>query len=166
MIIRDVKKEELSFIRNQRKSAYEEHEDAVSKEHWEALQKSILSDADIQPHVELLVAELDGIIVGSIALFPAKVDAYEGKVEELEYPEIRLLAVPKSSRGHGVATALLNECFLRAKTKGYGYIGLHTGSFMLGAIRLYESLGFNRLPQYDFEPANDGIIVRAYRRAL
>lgn len=166
MIIRNAKKEELTFIRKQRKLAYEEHKKAVSPEHWNALQKSILSDADIQPNVELIVAELDGAVVGSIALFPAKVDAYEGKVEEVDYPEIRLLAVPASSRGHGVATALLKECFLRAKEKSYDYIGLHTGSFMTGAIKLYESLGFERLPQYDFEPADDGVIVRAYRRPL
>ena len=166
MKIRDANKEELPYIRNQRKESYQEHEMAVNKDHWQALQNSILSDADIQPNVELIVAEVEGEILGSVALFPAKMDAYEGQVDELDHPEIRLLAVPKSARGHGVATALLMECFQRAKQQGYDYIGLHTGSFMQGAIKLYESLDFERLPQYDFEPADDGIVVRAYRRAL
>jgi ribosomal protein S18 acetylase RimI-like enzyme len=34
---------------------------------------------------------------------------------------------------------------------------------MKSAMGLYERLGFERLPQFDFEPANDGIIVKAYR---
>jgi hypothetical protein len=33
-------------------------------------------------------------------------------------------------------------------------------------MKLYERMGFERLPQYDFEPANDGIIVKAYRLSL
>jgi len=37
---------------------------------------------------------------------------------------------------------------------------------MEDAIKLYEHLGFARLPQFDFEPANDGIIVKAFRTSL
>jgi hypothetical protein len=33
-------------------------------------------------------------------------------------------------------------------------------------MKLYERIGFERLPQYDFIPANDGIIVKAYRLSL
>ncbi|OIK16821.1 hypothetical protein BIV60_02045 [Bacillus sp. MUM 116] len=36
-------------------------------------------------------------------------------------------------------------------------IGLHTGEFMERAMGLYECLGFERLPDFDF----DGIIVKA-----
>ena len=96
-------------------------------------------------------------------MFPAKTDAYEGQVEELDYPEIRMLAVSPSARGKGIASALISECINRAKEKGHYAIGLHTGDFMKTAMRLYERLGFERLPQYDFEPADDGIIVKAYR---
>ncbi|WP_400246130.1 GNAT family N-acetyltransferase [Niallia sp. JL1B1071] len=166
MIIRNARKEELPLIRKQRLEAYDEHEKSVNEKHWQALKQTVQTDVDMQPGVELLVAEIDGQLVGSVVLFPQKVDAYEGKVEELDYPEIRLLAVPTESRGKGVATALIKECFTRAKEKGNSHIGLHTGSFMGKAIRLYEGLGFERLPKFDFEPINDGIIVRAYRKAL
>ena len=133
------------------------------EDHWNVLKMSILSDVDTQPGVERLVAELDGKIVGSVALFPAKTDAYEGLVEELDYPEIRMLAVaPAGSRQWG-GSALITECIQRVKAKGIGTIGLHTADFMASAIRLYERLGFERLPQFDFEPANDGIIVKAFR---
>ncbi|MEH7012148.1 hypothetical protein V7087_15270 [Neobacillus niacini] len=62
-----------------------------------------------------------------------------------------------------MATALISECIKRTKAKGYTSIGLPTGQFMEAAMRLFERLGFERLPQYDFEPADDGIVVKAYR---
>lgn len=163
MMIRDAREDEQPFIREQRVKAYEEHAVRIPEEHWNALKTAILSDADSRAGVERIVAELDGRIVGSVSLFPAKVDAYEGQVEEVEYPEIRMLAVAPEARGKGVATALISECIQRAKMRGYPSIGLHTGEFMESAMKLYERLGFERLPQFDFEPAGDGIIVKAYR---
>lgn len=163
MKIRDAKEEEGTFIREQRVYSYKEHAKHIPEGHWEALKRSISSEADIQPGVERIVAESDGEIIGSVALFPAKTDAYNGYIDALDYPEIRMLAVTPAARGKGVATALITECIQRSKEKGYSSIGLHTGQFMESAMRLYESLGFERLPQFDFEPAGDGIIVKAYR---
>jgi GNAT superfamily N-acetyltransferase len=163
MIIRDAHEDELAIIREQRVLAYEEHAKKIPEGHWHALKQMLSSETDVQPGVEQIVAMLDGKIAGSVSLFPAKIDAYGGQVEELEYPEIRMLAVAPEARGKGVATKLISECIERCKKKGYHSIGLHTGEFMDGAMRLYEHLGFERLPQFDFEPAGDGIIVKAYR---
>ncbi|MYL48095.1 GNAT family N-acetyltransferase [Halobacillus litoralis] len=166
IIIRNAKEEELLEIRKLRIAAYEDHMTAIPEEHWKALKKAISSEADQQPGVDLLVAEVNGDILGSVALFPAKTDAYEGYVDELDYPEIRVLAVIPQARGKGIASALIEECMQRAKAKGYSEIGLHTGDFMKDAIALYEHYGFERLPEHDFEPANDGIIVKAFRRSI
>lgn len=163
MKIRDAKEDEGPFIREKRINSYKEHAQCIPERHWEALKRSISSDADMNPGVERIVAELDGEILGSVALFPAKTDAYNGHIDALDYPEIRMLAVTPEARGKGVATALISECVRRSKEKGYSSIGLHTGEFMESAQRLYERLGFERLPQFDFEPAGDGIIVKAYR---
>ncbi|NHM32869.1 GNAT family N-acetyltransferase [Neobacillus terrae] len=166
MIIRNARENELTFIREQRVHSYKEHSKNLPLEHWEALKKAISSEADIQPGVELIVAEWEGKVTGSVALFPAETDAYEGAVELLDYPEIRMLAVSPDTRGRGVATALVSECIRRAKAQGCTAIGLHTGQFMEMAIHLYERIGFERQPEFDFEPANDGIIVRAYKLEL
>jgi GNAT superfamily N-acetyltransferase len=163
VIIRDAGVEELPFIREQRVNSYEEHAQCIPEDHWNALKQAISSEADIQQNVERIVAVFDGKIVGSVALFPARSDAYEGYVDVLDYPEIRMLAVMPESRGKGVAKALISECIRRAKAKGCQSIGLHTADFMKSAMKLYEQLGFERLPQFDFEPADDGIIVKAYR---
>lgn len=37
---------------------------------------------------------------------------------------------------------------------------------MEGAIRLYDSIGFKRLPVYDFEPADDGVVVKAFQVSI
>ena len=37
---------------------------------------------------------------------------------------------------------------------------------MKQAIELYTKHGFERLPQYDFVPADDGIIVKAFRMTI
>lgn len=166
MIIRNADKEELQFIREQRIAAYAEHAEEINDDHWQGLKNAISSVGDIQPGAEMIVAEIDGKILGSVVLFPAKTDAYEGYVEELEYPEIRMLAVSPEARGEGVAKALITESIRRAKEKDYNSIGLHTGSFMKNAIKLYEYFGFERTPQYDFEPANDGIIVKAFKLSI
>lgn len=163
MIIRDAQEHELPFVREQRVSSYQEHAAGIPKDHWKVLKKAISSNADAQDGVELIVAEVDGQIVGSVVLFPAKSDAYEGHVDELDYPEIRMLAVAPDARRKGAAKALVSECIRRAEEKGFSFVGLHTGQFMEGAMRLYESMGFEREPQFDFQPANDGIIVKAYR---
>lgn len=164
--IRNPKKEELAFIRDQRVRAYEDHVAKIPQGHWQELKKAILSEVDTDPGVDLIVAEYDGKLVGSVALFPAKIDAYDGKVAELDYPEIRMLAVAREARGKGADKSLIHECIKRAKAKGYQSIGLHTGEFMHDARMLYENLGFARVPEYDFVPAEDGIKVLAFRLSL
>ncbi|WP_342744295.1 GNAT family N-acetyltransferase [Bacillus alkalicellulosilyticus] len=108
MVIRDAIKGELPFIRKQRVLAYQEYSSFISNSHWNGLKQIISSDSDEKPGVEVIVCELDGKIVGSVALFPPEKEAYEGKVDELHYPEIRLLAVDPNVRGKGVASKLIN----------------------------------------------------------
>lgn len=161
--IREALQTETELIREQRINAYEEHAKHIPKGHWEALKSAISSASDKQEGVELLVAVDNGQVIGSVALFPAKSDAYTGLVDTLDYPEIRMLAVTPQARNKGAAKALINECIRRTKENKLPYIGLHTADFMKTAMQLYERLGFLRMPQYDFEPADDGIIVKAYR---
>jgi ribosomal protein S18 acetylase RimI-like enzyme len=166
MEIRNALSVEIDWIREQRVAAYEEHAEKIPGEHWGALRKAILSESDKEEGVELLVAEMAGEVVGSVVLYPANSDAYDGLVDQLDYPEIRMLAVSQNHRNKGIAEALVNECIRIAKERNFQYIGLHTADFMTSAMRLYEGLGFVRLPQFDFEPANDGIIVKAYRLTI
>ncbi|WP_217592519.1 GNAT family N-acetyltransferase [Cohnella sp. GbtcB17] len=166
MHIRDAAPEERALIREQRLEAYREHAQSIPDGHWQALARAIGSDADARLGAELIVAETDGQIAGSVVLFPANTDAYDGHADKQDYPEIRMLAVSLDHRGKGVASALIAECVRRARASGSRAIGLHTGEFMKDARQLYEKLGFERLPQHDFFPADDGIRVMAFRLNL
>lgn len=166
MKIRDAIASEHKQIREERVEAYGEYADVLPGGHWQALKRAISSDGDTGPGVDMIVAEVEGQIAGSVVLFPAKTDAYDGYVEAADYPEIRMLAVAPGYRGKGVASALVSECIRRSRGRGHRSIGLHTGDFMKSAMALYEKMGFQREPQYDFQPADDGITVKAYRLVL
>lgn len=163
MKLREARPEELTVLREQRVKAYSPYADLIPSGHWGALRQSLQSEADQFPGAECIVAEFEGELAGSVVLFPPKADAYDGLVDAVEYPEVRMLAVDEAFRGQGVALALIEECIARSRAKGYRQIGLHTGEFMKPAIQLYEKLGFRRVPEHDFQPADDGINVRAYR---
>lgn len=164
MIIRDALQSEYEIIRELRLQAYEEHSAKIPQEHWNALKHQIVSDDHTNPDIEYIVAEIDGEILGTVVLFPAKIQGYEGLVEDkLEYPELRKLAVSSKARGKGVAKALVKECIKRSKEKGYSAMGLHTSDFMESAVKLYENMGFVRVPENDFIPLDDGIVVKAFQ---
>ena len=58
--------------------------------------------------------------MGSVALFSPDKQAYEGLLEEeLDYPELRMLAISSKARGKGVATALINECITASERKRF-----------------------------------------------
>jgi len=163
MIIRAATKNELPIIKEQRVLAYEEYAKLLPESHWLALKSAITADVDLLTGAELLIAVEEGRILGSVALFPAKTDAYQGFAKAQDYPEIRMLAIMPDARKKGVGTALIKDCIARSKGNDAKYIGLHTGEFMKGAMRLYEKIGFYRVSELDFIPAHDGIVVKAYR---
>jgi ribosomal protein S18 acetylase RimI-like enzyme len=78
---------------------------------------------------------------------------------------MRMLAVAPAAQGRGVGRALVAECIARTRAGGRTGIALYTRPFMTAAHRLYESLGFRRVPERDweFEP---GEWLWAYRRDL
>ncbi|MFD0674638.1 GNAT family N-acetyltransferase [Cohnella sp. GCM10027633] len=166
MILREATEEELAYVRERRVAAYEPYAKLIPAGHWEALKRSLSSASDRAPGVRLIVAEAAGAIAGSVALFPPKANAYDGLVDAVDYPEIRMLAVDSAYQGGGVASALIRECIASARAQGYASIGLHTGEFMAPAIRLYEKFGFERVPEQDFQPADDGINVLAFRLTI
>lgn len=163
MIIRDALSEEFEGIRDLRLESYKEHAAKIPEPHWQVLKNSILSDKKEQQGVERIVAVIEGEMVGTVALFSPEIEAYEGLVEgELKHPELRMLAVSPKARGNGAAKALIQECMKRSKKKGYTAMGLHTADFMENAVSLYTRMGFKRLPDKDFIPLDDQIVVKAF----
>jgi len=131
---------------------------------WEAYLKNI---KDVQSRLkvsELIVAEMEGRLVGTVTLFLKA----SGSSRE-EWPEgwasVRLLAVHPDYRRRGIGRALMEECIRRARKAGIRTIGLHTSKLMDAARRMYEMMGFKRAPELDIHPA-PGVVIMAYRLDL
>jgi GNAT superfamily N-acetyltransferase len=135
----------------------------------------LVSAMDVERRLEegeVLTAELDGRIVGTITFYRDAGD--EGM--PMRFPEgtagIRATAVDPVARGRGIGRAMVNACIDRAADTGASGVGLHTATFMVAAVSIYERCGFVRAPRYDFEwsqffPAGPGEVepAIAYLRA-
>jgi ribosomal protein S18 acetylase RimI-like enzyme len=64
-----------------------------------------------------------------------------------------MLAVdPAGGQGRGMGRALVRACIDRARAEGRSRIVLLTRPRMVAAHRLYEAMGFRRVPERDWEP--------------
>lgn len=60
--------------------------------------------------------------------------------------DIRLLGVARAARGRGIGELLTRHSLRLARIRGAKQLSLETSPMMPGAVRLYERLGFDRLP--------------------
>ncbi len=99
---------------------------------------------------EIVVAEVDGAIVGALAYY----DDYSGEIGESDVELVnsagfRVLAVDPAAQGAGVGEALTRWCIDRATADGRSAVVLHTTDYMQAAQRLYRRVGFDRFPEID-----------------
>ncbi len=158
---RDARADELDRVSGLLEESYREYASLVPPEAWESYRQDILNVRGRLSDSELIVAELDGDLVGAVTL-------YLHGSPSLPWPKgwaaIRLLGVLPAFRKKGVGLALMDECVRRCRRVGLNTIGLHTTTAMAVARRLYERMGFVRVPQYDFAPDDeDEVVVMAYR---
>jgi ribosomal protein S18 acetylase RimI-like enzyme len=101
------------------------------------------------PERELFVARLDGVVVGSAHLVrPPRNNEAQAHAAQLMHSYIAPYA-----RGHGLARMLTVHVEDRARDLGYYVLNLDVRETQEAAIRLYESLGYERWgvhPDYAF----------------
>jgi ribosomal protein S18 acetylase RimI-like enzyme len=85
---------------------------------------------------EILVALLDGAVVGCGAILPHESGAYE----------LLKLAVDSQVQGRGIGRRLVTACIDRARSRGATRMTLISSSKLQPALRLYETLGFQHRP--------------------
>jgi ribosomal protein S18 acetylase RimI-like enzyme len=100
---------------------------------------------------EVLIAEVEGVIVGTVTYAGAASPLAE--VDDPEAATIRMLGVASEARGRGVGEALARACIDRARSGGLARVRLNTRTSMTTAQRLYERIGFRREPEHDWSPA-------------
>jgi ribosomal protein S18 acetylase RimI-like enzyme len=79
--------------------------------------------------------------------------------------EFRMLSVASGARRRGVAEALVLHCIERSRNLGHRAVVLCSMRQMSTAHRLYQRLGFQRLPERDWSPERD-IELLAFRLEL
>ena len=113
---------------------------------------------------ELLVARDDaGRVVGSVALVLA--GDFGEVTESDDEAAFRMLVVDPAVQGRGIGELLVTTCLDRARAAGKRRMVLSTDRRMTTAQRLYERLGFTRLPERDWTPV-PGIDLLVYTYEL
>ena len=62
--------------------------------------------------------------------------------------EIKRVFTREDFRGQGLAVKIIGELEKDAASNGYRFLVLETGKPLTAAIRLYEKLGYERIPNY------------------
>jgi GNAT superfamily N-acetyltransferase len=103
---------------------------------------------DVPPDGMLVVESADGQLLGTGTV------AADGRtLHAVDWPAghavFRAMAVAPAARGTGAGSVIGRALLDRAAARGARAVGLHTGTFMVDAQRLYERLGFRRVPERD-----------------
>lgn len=125
---------------------------------------AVLSDAHRRAELaQLLVAVLDGVVVGTVTVGAAGTPFAEvAQTGELEF---RMLAVSPAGRRHGAGEALVRAVLAQAVDGGCTAVVISTMDSMAAAHRLYTRLGFSPVPERDWEPV-PGTNLRVLRRPV
>lgn len=112
---------------------------------------------------DLWVAVDDRGVVGTVTFVepgsPLAEVSREGEAE------IRSLAVDPSASGEGIGEALTRHTVALARERGHVALVLSSSTTMHAAHRLYERLGFTRVPERDWSPV-EGVQLVAYSLPL
>ena len=153
MEIRDVAPDEHARVGELTVAAYA----ALPVDHmWGGYDDEIRAVAERLDRAEVLVAVLDGTVVGAVT-YTSDPESPWLEWNEPGEAQIRLLAVDTTVQGRGIGEALVNACIERARLQGMTIL-LHTTDHMPTAQRLYARMGFTRRPERDiheFEAEHD-----------
>lgn len=148
--IRPATARDIDALRSVIARANEGHRGAVRDGLFEAYLASALDVAARLEAGQVLVAEVDGRIVGTITFYTDANDEGMPSRFPSNTAGIRATAVDPSARGQGLGRALVDACIQRAADAGLSSIALHTADFMVAAVAVYEKADFRRAPEYDY----------------
>jgi ribosomal protein S18 acetylase RimI-like enzyme len=111
----------------------------------------------------LVVRDPEGRVVGSVAL--VLTGDFGNVITSDEEAAFRMLVVDPAAQGQGIGELLVTTCLDRARAAGKRRMVISTDPLMTTAHRLYERLGFTRLPERDWRP-EPGVDLLVYSREL
>ena len=153
--IRSATEAELDRVAEVIVAAYGEYAAQMSPDAWSSFAVDIANVRGRSTDADILVAERDGRIVGTISHYARWRGAQAGT------SALRLLAVEPAEQGEGIGRALVEHCIEGARAAGKERIAFTTIQEMEYMRALAGKLGFERAPDLDHEPA-PGVLARGY----
>lgn len=135
--------------------AYAEYAAMMSPDAWSSFAVDIANVRGRSSDADILVAERDGQMVGTLSQYGQWRGAQQGT------SALRMLAVPPSERGGGVGRALMEYAIDRARRAKKQRVALTTMEEMEFMRDLAMKLGFVREPGLDHQPA-PGVRARGW----
>lgn len=116
-------------------------------------------------HAEVWVAEASGAVVAAVTLsFAGRPYSEIAMENELEF---RLLAVDPAVQGTGVGRAVVRRVIGQAQSlPAISAISITSATFMKRAHGLYESMGFERVPERDWYVPGEDVLLWVFRLEL
>ena len=164
IVLREARSDEFDNVSLLIRDAYLQYENFLPPEAWKFYVEDMMNVRSRLKESQLIVAELDGQLAGTVTLYLDTVHSSQAGWPS-GWASIRLLAVHPAYRGRGIGRALMEECIRRCRDQGIATIALRTTEMMDVARRIYEKIGFVRVPEFDFHP-RPGVVVMAYRLDL
>jgi GNAT superfamily N-acetyltransferase len=100
---------------------------------------SAFEQIDNNPYFELIVAELDGHIAGTLQLIFIPSISFQGGLRA----QVESVRVEKSLRNQGIGCSMMTWAIERARLRGAHIMQLTTHNTRVDAHRFYRRLGFN-----------------------
>jgi predicted N-acetyltransferase YhbS len=147
--VREATRADHPAIRDVVRAAYQRYDAEIPPRLFRAYMEDLLDLDDRERTGTVLVAERDGRVVGAVTFFQDA--AKEGIAWPHDWAGLRALAVDPAAQGQGVGHRLMDACLQAARQGGAEVLCLHTATFMREATAMYQAMGFERVPEYDFE---------------
>jgi ribosomal protein S18 acetylase RimI-like enzyme len=158
-VVRRARPEDLEAVGEITVAAYAEFTDGPDDGYLTLLRDAARRDRE----AELWVAEVGGVVRGSVTIaLPGSPWREIGRDDEGEF---RMLAVSPDARRMGVGDALARFVLDRFTELGFRGIVLSSLASMGSAHRIYERLGYHRIPERDWSP-QPGVHLIAYAKDL
>jgi ribosomal protein S18 acetylase RimI-like enzyme len=158
-VVRRARPDDLEAVGEITVSAYAEFTDGPDDYYLDLLRDAARRDRE----AELWVAEVDGVVRGSVTIaLPGSPWREIGTDEEGEF---RMLAVSPDARRMGVGDALSRFVLRRFRELGFHSVVLSSLASMTSAHRIYERLGYRRVPDRDWSP-QPGVHLLAFTKEL
>lgn len=155
--IRDAGSDELEAVDELVMEANEEFREGIPDRFLADWERYHRRSRERARHGQVLVAEEDGRLVGTVAVVRSS--------EAADTVEIEGLAVLPSARRRGMATSLMDAALRTGREMGATAVEWFTAPYMRGADDFYEALGFRPVEGAE-GPSAGGPKVQRYRLRL